>query len=430
MEEFFKVLGIISIPVQIFLLIFGMYWLFISFFGFGKPKPKQSYPPIKKFLVLIPAHNEEKVIDRIVDNFNQMAYPKELFDVYVIADNCTDKTAEISRDGGAKVIEHTSRPDEPKGKPHAIRYAFDVLENRLNDYDAFCIFDADNLISVNYFEEMNKSLMSGDQLIQCYLDSKNPVDNWITMSYATSYYFMNRSWQLAKSKLGLGNAIGGTGFCVSMDVLKEVGWSARSLTEDLEFQMQCLLKGIPARWVHEARVYDEKPTGLAVSSVQRLRWARGHWDVFFRYAGPLLKKSIKDVDVLAFDGLMYLLNPGKIVINALVGMFVLVGYFYPEARLFRLVPTWLWFSMLSFQFMYIGYSIIIDAQGRMKKFLGAFVYVIIFNWTYIPLFIWALITKGNKTWIRTAHLRDIDLQDVQLSPSETSTPAFGQEINA
>lgn len=152
--------------VQVWLFFFWLYWMFISLFGFKSPKPMKDYPPTKRFLILIPAHNEEKVIKNLVENLLHLDYPRELYDIYVIADNCTDRTAEISRQAGAKVIEHYSKPGEPRGKPYALKYAFEVLDDQLDNYDAFCVFDADNLVSLNYLREMNKNLMNGDKLIQ------------------------------------------------------------------------------------------------------------------------------------------------------------------------------------------------------------------------------------------------------------------------
>lgn len=402
---------ILGIVVQAGLLFFWAYWFIISLFGFGKPKVPKAQKPTKKFAILIPAHNEESVIENLVENLLNMKYPNKLYDVIVIADNCTDKTAELSLKAGAKVIETTSLPDEPKGKPHAIRKALEQLGDYENQYDAIAFFDADNLVSLNYLEEMNNHLMQGDQLIQCYLDSKNPEDNWITLSYASSYYYMNRSWQLAKSKLGLGNAVGGTGFCVDTKLLKEVGWTARSLTEDLEFQIQCLLAGVPAKWCHTARVYDEKPTGFWASCVQRLRWARGHWDVCLKYSGPLIKKSIFKLDILSFDGLMYLINPGKIVIAAGASAMGLLSKFELVPWFESILPWWSWFILVGFQIWYVGYSIVIDTAKPLKKLFGL-LYLPIFNISYIPLFIWAFITRRNKSWNRTDHSRSIDFNSL------------------
>lgn len=408
--------------VQYVLLFFWGYWLFIGLFGFGRAKRVGDVPPQTRFALFVPAHNEERVIQNLLDNLNNLRYPQELYDIYLIADNCTDNTALIGyQSGGVKVLEHYSGQNEPRGKPYAIKYAIDVLGPKLtHDYDAVAIFDADNLVSLNYLETMNNQIVKGDRLIQCYLDSKNPNDNWITLSYATSYYYMNRSWQLAKSRLKLGNALGGTGFCVTTDLLQEIGWTARSLTEDLEFTMQCLLQGEYAKWNHFARVYDEKPESFIASAIQRLRWARGHWDVCFHYVGPLLWRSVRRVDIRSFDGAMYLLNPGKIVLGSLTSLLLLVKWLvsihamHLDIRVVHhILPAWIWVVALSFNLAYISFGVLWDAKRRINLF-KAITSVFVFNYTYIPLFVWAFFTSGNKTWKRTDHSRDLLLDEVDL----------------
>lgn len=405
------ILGILFI-IQCFLLFFFAYWFVISLFGFGPAKKKKQFEPKNKFLLLVAAHNESAVIGQLLDNLQNLEYPKELYDIVVIADNCTDNTAQITRDLGEIALEHFYKDGEDRGKPYAIKYALNEIDYA-NEYDAVAIFDADNLVTTNYLKEMNNQLESGDKLIQCYLDSKNPDDNWISLSYAATYYFMNRSWQLAKENLGLGNALGGTGFCVRTDVLKEVGWTARSLTEDLEFQMQCLLANVPAKWCHHARVFDEKPTDFKASCVQRLRWARGHWDVCFKYQHKLIWKAIKDLDIHAFDGFMYLINPGKIVLNSLMLVLSFVGLFCKQIYVhkFKFLPWWLWICIMLFQLMYLIYCMVADVKNPWKK-IKSIVFLPIFNYTYIPLFIWALITKQNKSWNPTKHTRNVSIDDM------------------
>lgn len=343
-----------------------------------------------------------------------MDYPKDLYTVCVIADNCTDFTADISRSMGATVIEHTSMIGEPKGKPHGIKYALEVLgEDLAARYDGVAIFDADNLVSANYLQEMNNHLINGDRLIQCYLDTKNPNDNWVTLSYATSYYFMNRSWQLSKSRLGLGNAVGGTGFCVETKLLAEVGWTAQSLTEDLEFTMQCLLRGIPAKWSHYARIYDEKPQSFLVSCVQRLRWARGHWDVCYNYAPQLFWKAIKDRNLLALDGAMYLVNPGKIVFGAATAILFYQSYITGSDLLHAILPMYVWLILIGFNMAFIVYCIVSDSGRKDLDFFKAVVSLLVMNITYVPLFVWAIFTTSNRTWKRTEHSRSMTAEEIE-----------------
>ncbi|WP_257132343.1 glycosyltransferase, partial [Bacillus wiedmannii] len=182
--------------------------------------------------------------------------------------------------------------------------------------------------------------------------------------------------------------MGGTGFCVDTQLIREVGWTACSLTEDLEFTMQCLLQDIPATWSHAARVYDEKPSQLKVSLIQRLRWSRGHWDVCFKYAGSLLWKAIRHGDIRSFDGFLYLINPGKVVIGTLVGLISMIDFFTNQPYLYVILPWWLWFFLLFFGFLYIIYTIEVDARRKLP--IGkALCSLFLFNYTYLPLFVWS-----------------------------------------
>ncbi|WP_181884506.1 glycosyltransferase family 2 protein [Neobacillus piezotolerans] len=399
--------------LQYVLLFFWTYWLVISFWGFKKPKKLKEFAPKKRFLLLVAAHNEESVIGQLVKNLKSLDYPKELYEVCVIADNCDDNTAKIARELGATVLEHTYLPGEPKGKPYAIKYAVDTYGDRLvTDFDGVSFFDADNLVSPNFLKEMNNHLHAGHRLIQCYLDSKNPNDNWVSLSYAASYFYMNRAWQLAKSHIGLGNAVGGTGFVVETKLFNEVGWSARSLTEDLEFTMQCLLRGEKAHWCHFARVFDEKPQSFIASCVQRLRWARGHWDVCFKYTPKLLWRSLSRLDIKAFDGVLYLLNPGKIVLNTVTAAVIYMSIFMDAGWFNPIMPWYIWLTMLVFQFYYVAFTIVKDSLQKVS-FVRSFVSMILFNLSYIPLFVWSLLTFKNKSWNPTKHSRGIELDDMQ-----------------
>lgn len=402
------------------ILIISMffYWFIISLFGFGKHKTLLERTPQKKFAIIIPSHNEENVIVPLIKNLKSLDYPKELYDIYVIADNCTDRTAHLAKETGAKVIEHTSKVGELKGKPYAIQYALEILgEDLEKKYDAISVFDADNLVSKNYLIEMNKHLLEGHKLIQCYLDTKNPNDNWVTLGYATSYYYMNRSWQLAKSRLGLGNAVGGTGFTVEVQLLNKIGWSARSLTEDLEFTMQCLLEGEKAYWSHEARILDEKPVSFKSSCIQRLRWARGHWDVCFKYSPKLLKRWILKRDFAAFDGFMYLINPAKMVTGSFLDLFLIimtVNLLFSDTKesITFLLPFHVVLTFFAFSLIYIVYSIRKDVKYVKVNYVKAILSMILTNISYLPLFVWALFTYKRKEWNPTQHTRNIQIEDI------------------
>ncbi len=275
------------------LMISVFYQIVIGLFGFGKQtKDYADHDPQSRFLVLIPAHNEERVIGDIIRNLEDMDYPRELYSYYVIADNCTDATAEVARKAGAKVIETWKEtPDAPTGKPIALRKALNSLGDYRKQYDLMMVFDADNLIDTNMFREVNSQYLDKNKpdFIQCYLGAKNK-EGVIAWFYYTGYTLTNRFFDLAKYRLGLNCPIGGTGFAMTTSYLYERGgWTTMSLTEDFEIQVEATLDGRRILWNHNTRVYDEKPTKLRAAIRQRMRWGQGQWYVNFQNTGKVFR---------------------------------------------------------------------------------------------------------------------------------------------
>ena len=194
-----------------------------------------------KFMAIIPAHNEEAVVADLIESLKKQDYPKELYDIYVIADNCTDKTAEVAKQAGAIVYQRFDETKKTKG--FALNWFLKQKIEEDANYDAFCIFDADNIVDSNFLKAMNKKLCQGEDVVQGYRDIKNPTDNWITAGYAIFYWTMNRMYHLARYNLGLSPLINGTGFMVRFDVIKPEGWVTKTLTEDIEFSLKRIIKG-------------------------------------------------------------------------------------------------------------------------------------------------------------------------------------------
>ncbi|MBR0514586.1 MAG: glycosyltransferase family 2 protein [Clostridia bacterium] len=297
MEVVIQILQSISFITSMFLLGMMGYQLLIGLFGFKKAdKDYADHDPESRFLVLVPAHNEEKVISDIIRNLQQMDYPKELYDFYIIADNCTDHTADVARSLGANVIEtRKESPDAPTGKPIALRKALDALGDYQNRYDLMMIFDADNLMDLNMFREVNSQYLDKDKpdFIQCYLGCKNKK-GIVAWFYYSGYTLTNRFFDLAKHRLGLNCVIGGTGFAMSTEYLySRGGWTTRSLTEDFEMQVDATIEGRRILWNHHTRVYDEKPTSMKASIKQKIRWGQGHWFVALTNTGRLFRAFFK-----------------------------------------------------------------------------------------------------------------------------------------
>jgi cellulose synthase/poly-beta-1,6-N-acetylglucosamine synthase-like glycosyltransferase len=278
-------------------------------------------------------------------------YPKELYDVFVIADNCTDRTAEIARKHGVYAFERHN--PHLRGKGYAIEWMLKELWKLPRSYDAVVMFDADNLVSTDYLLHMNNDLCSGSKVIQAYLDTKNPHDSWITGAYAITYWYCNRLWQLPRTNLGLANYLGGTGMCFDTNLLKEIGWGATSLVEDLEFTMRCVQKGVNPTFNYDAKVYDEKPLTFMASWRQRLRWMQGHFDVARRYFFPLFWQGLKERNWAKIDTAVYALNVYNVLFGGIVTFILYIDMMLPDkphlTSIYQYAPTlFLFVTILSF----------------------------------------------------------------------------------
>lgn len=400
-----------------FVFIVSMYYLCISFFGLYKKKEVNNVEPKKSFALLVAAHNEDKVIQDIIYSLKRLDYPKELYDIFVIADNCTDKTATIGREAGAIVYERFSKTK--KGKGYALEWMFDKIFKLDRKYDSVVIFDADNLASKNFLLEMNKKLCEGFKVVQGYLDSKNPNDTWITGSYSIAFWTSNRMFQLSRRNLGLSNQLGGTGFCVDTDTLKELGWGATCLTEDLEFTCKLVLNGHKVGWAHEAVIYDEKPLTLSQSWWQRKRWMQGFTDVASRYFFKLLKKGIVEFDFTAIDCALYSIQPLIIIVLG-IAMLIdyarrIITYFNPtvsNASNGSITITIVLIVVSVLQFIYTPVVLILEKKLNLKIFLYYIIFPI-YTITWVPISIQGIIDRNKKEWSHTAHTRSVNITDLE-----------------
>ena len=297
--------------------IFWIYQLVISVCSLVKLKEKPILEEkVNRFMAIIPAHNEENVIGPLVESLINQNYPKDYYDIYVIADNCTDRTSEIAEKAGAIVLKRFD--EEHKTKGYALQWFLDQKIKEDAPYDAFCIFDADNIVDSNFLKAMNKKLCQGEDVVQGYRDIKNPTDSWVSAGYALFYWTMNRFYHLARYNVGLSPLINGTGFMVRFDVIKPDGWNTNTLTEDIEFSLKRIINGKKLGWATDAIVYDEQPVGFKQSWKQRTRWTVGHIQCLERYTKPLAAAVKEHKTMMNFDGLLYLIGSIPMFILTLV----------------------------------------------------------------------------------------------------------------
>jgi cellulose synthase/poly-beta-1,6-N-acetylglucosamine synthase-like glycosyltransferase len=394
--------------------IFWIYQVGISLCSLVKLKDK----PLKvkkehRFMAIIPAHNEEEVVGNLIESLKNQNYSKELYDIYVIADNCTDNTAKIARESGAIVYERYNEVERTKG------YALDwFLQQKIREdapYDAICIFDADNIVDKNFIKSMNKKLCQGEEVVQGYRDIKNPTDNWITSGYALFYWTMHRFYHLARYNLGLSPLLNGTGFMVSFDIIKENnGWKTVTLTEDIEFSLQRILKGKRLGWSTEAIVYDEQPTGFKQSWSQRSRWTVGHMQCMKEYTVKLFNAAKENKTMMNIDGFLYIIGSVPMFIITLVLLLInFILYATDGMTQIELFINILKFVIPTFMLPSITAAFVMFLDGKpIKPMIKGF-------FTY-PLFMgtWLLINfkclfKMETSWEKITHNRSIKINDVE-----------------
>ncbi len=392
--------------------IFWLYQLIVSICSLIKLKDKPIIEEKEhRFMTIIPAHNEATVVGNLVESLKNQNYPKELYDIYVIADNCTDNTAEVARKAGAIVYERFD--EEKKTKGFALQWFLDQKIKEDAPYDAFCIFDADNIADVNFLKAMNKKLCQGENVVQGYRDIKNPTDNWITAGYAIFYWTMNRFYHLARYNLGLSPLLNGTGFMVRFDIVKPTGWDTKTLTEDIEFSLKNIIEGRKLGWATDAICYDEQPTGFKQSWSQRTRWTVGHIQCMKEYTG-LLAVAVKEKKTLMnFDGLLYILGSiPMFVITIVLLLLNFIVYFANGMTGAELLINCIRYLVPTFIFpIFTALLIMILDKKPIKPMVKGLIFYPLFLGSWLLINFKCLFVRNTK-WEKIEHVRDIKINEV------------------
>ena len=392
--------------------IFWIYQIMVSLCSLIKLKEK---PLLKKknhkFMAIIPAHNEEAVISNLIESLKKQDYPQDLLDIYVIADNCTDSTAKVAREAGAIVYERFD--PEHKTKGYAMNWFLDQKIKEDAPYDAFCVFDADNIADPEFIKNMNKKLCQGEEVVQGYRDIKNPTDNWITAGYAIFYWMMNRFYHLARYNLGLSPLINGTGFMVKFDVIKPDGWNTKTLTEDIEFSLKNIIQGRKLGWAVDAKVYDEQPTGFMQSWKQRSRWTVGHIQCIKEYTKPLAEAVKEHKSLMNFDGFLYIIGsiPMFVLTLALLAINFLL-YLGEGMTVAQLIDSYIRYLIPTF-LLPIGTAVIIMLLDKrpIKPMIKGLICYPLFLGSWLLINFKCLFIRDTK-WEKINHVRAIKINEV------------------
>lgn len=407
-----KYLYLLRQAIVYIIVIFWIYELAISLCSLIKFKDKPLLKNKKhKFMAIIPAHNEETVVGNLVESLINQDYDKELYDIYVIADNCTDNTAKIAKEAGAIVYERFDEAHKTKG--YALNWFLKQKIEENADYDAFLIFDADNIVDKNFIKVMNKKLCQGEEVVQGYKDIKNPTESWVSAGYAFFYWTMHRFYHLARYNIGLSPLLNGTGFMVKFDLIKQNGWDTKTLTEDIEFSLKQIIKGRKLGWATDAIVYDEQPEVFKASWKQRSRWTVGHIQCMKAYTKDLALAIKKNKTIMNFDGLLYIIGSIPMFIVSMLLVFSNFAIYLLDSMSTTelilniakfIIPTFFLPILTALFTMYLD-------KKPIKPML---------KWAlYYPLFMgsWLLINfkclfKQDTSWEKIDHVRSVKIKEI------------------
>ena len=405
--------------------VFTVFYSYQLYFVFHvlthKVKPRVAKKN-HRYAVVISARNEAAVIGDLIHSIRMNNYPQHLIDIFVIADNCTDNTAEVAKNAGAIVFTRFNK--QYVGKGYALTYGFKRIKEQYgeNGYEAYFVFDADNVLDVNYFREMNATFDNGAKASTSYRNSKNYDSNWISAGYAV--WFLRECKYLSQARLLLNTscAISGTGFFISAELIDRAGgWKWHLLTEDIEFSADTILNGEQISYTPTAMLYDEQPVTFRDSWNQRFRWAKGFYQVFGRYGLGLAKgffTNPKGRRFACFD-MFVTIAPGILLsiltftINGIVALLTALG-----VMSFGVAVTTCLQSMF---FCVFNYMLIMFSFGALTTFTEwdnihapashkiRYMFTFpAFMLTYIPIALVALVKHAE--WKPIAHTISVDVE--------------------
>ncbi len=402
----------------IFLLCYAYQMFYVGNVLLTRPHQSPRSKVLHRYAFIVSARNEENVIGALIDSLYQQDYPRELMDVYVVADNCTDHTAGVCQAHGAHVYERFNHVQVGKG------YALDYLFKKMKEdgvfgrYDAFVIFDADNIVDKGYIRAMNDTFDEGYRVITSYRNSKNYDSNWISAGYSLWFLREAKFLNQARMNLGTGCAVSGTGFLVHRDIIDQMGgWKYHLLTEDIEFSVDYALQGGQIGYCKDAIFYDEQPVTLDASWKQRLRWSKGIYQVLGHYGYKLAGGIFRKHSFTCYDQLM---NQFPSVLLMLIGMGCGVAHLVDAVIEGNMVGTMAYLLNFSIQLgmQLYGFAFLVGAMTMAtewknihckpaRKIWSLFTFPF-FMLTYIPISIQAMVTKVSWSPIQHSINRTAD----------------------
>jgi cellulose synthase/poly-beta-1,6-N-acetylglucosamine synthase-like glycosyltransferase len=357
----------------------------------GRPRP--AGPGRRRFAILIPAHNEELLIGRLLHSLAALDYPARLADVCVVADNCHDRTAELARAGGALVYER--HDDAARSKGHALRWLLERLAAEGRRYDAVVVVDADSVVSSNFLRQMDARLEAGSQVVQAYYTVLNDGDSPVAALRYAALAAVHYLRPLGRLTLGLSCGLKGNGMCFATPVLERYAWRWFTLAEDVEFHLALVAAGVRVDFAPGARVMADMPVTLAQAAGQNARWEGGRLQLLRQRVPALLAGGVRRHGALKLDAAIEQAIPP-------LSVPFLLGWLCLGAALVLGEPVPAALAALSLGGQLLQLLVALALVGAPLRIYGALCYAPIYVVWKFGLYARALTTARTAPWIRTA----------------------------
>lgn len=366
-----------------------------------RSRSAESHKPIPlrealRFAIIVPAHDEEMGLGKTLDNLAQIDYPRDHYDIHVIADNCHDATARVARGAGHAQV-HERFDAERHGKGYALNWMFQRLEDTGLRYDAYVIVDADSIVTPNLLRVMASELVRGARAVQVKYAVMNAEDSSAAALRWIAFTLMTDVRQFGRFVLGGSSSLLGNGMCFSRDLVMEHPWQAFALSEDYQHYLTLVQAGVRIHFAPAATIHTIMPTTFGQMRSQDIRWesdipGESAWVVAFR----LLRQGIRNRSIMPLDAAAELLTPplSMVVVGAVL---TLVGAALAQSRGEIIVGL----SLLAGLLCYISAAFIL---GRPPRATYA---ALLHAPGFVAWKLWVVLVlkrrrKHATTWVRTS----------------------------
>ncbi len=381
---YFAILGAMSLAV--------IYLYVLAVFGLAGSGKNPALSARHDFLILVPAHNEQQNISQTLISLSQLEQPGRV-EVAVIADNCTDRTAEVAHSHGATVLERSNLKEIGKG--YALEWA--VAQYDLKDYTAVAVVDADSQVETNMLVAMAQAFEAGAGAVQIRNELTPAGGSTLANLQHMASVVENVLFYRGRAAVGLPILLRGTGMALTTDTLSRHPWDSHSLTEDVDYAVRIIRQGVKVAFAANTRVTSAASITYQQSLSQKKRWASGTFnlitDHFFPLLGQALTGGRPDLLELGFS-LLLLSRPTLILANIVLWPLALLTG--PEMRPWFVIWPPVLIALLIL-YLCLGVFLVEDK----KKAFTALLFIPVFGVWLAGVQVLALLQRRRLLWTRT-----------------------------